>query len=182
MSTFRLGLYLALLAVAAPGTGVADDGNGARPAWTPMIGAVRKATAKYRNVHDAEAAGYQPFLGCVSGPNGGAMGVHYINGAYVGEGQIDVTQPEALIYEPQRNGELRLVGVEYLTFAAAWAVAHPEGPPTLAGHVLGFVNTPNRYGAGAYHELHVWAWRTNPKGTFADWNPDVTCDWYKSAP
>ena len=26
--------------------------------------------------------------------------------------------------------------------------------------------------------LHVWAWKDNPNGTFANWNPDVSCDAY----
>jgi hypothetical protein len=26
-----------------------------------------------------------------------------------------------------------------------------------------------------FFELHVWAWRENPQGPFADWNDHVTC-------
>jgi hypothetical protein len=25
-------------------------------------------------------------------------------------------------------------------------------------------------------KLHIWLWRTNPSGTFADWNPKVSCE------
>ena len=28
----------------------------------------------------------------------------------------------------------------------------------------------------ALYELHVWAWRENPNGTYVDWNPRVSCD------
>ena len=35
---------------------------------------------------------------------------------------------------------------------------------------------PNRYGLGPFYELHVWAWRANSRGAFADMIPDVTCE------
>ena len=44
------------------------------------------------------------------------MGIHYVNGALVGDGEIDVNHPEALIYEPVGDGR-RLVGVEYIVDA-----------------------------------------------------------------
>ena len=31
-------------------------------------------------------------------------------------------------------------------------------------------------GLPAFYELHVWAWRDNPKGVFADWNTRVSCE------
>jgi hypothetical protein len=39
-----------------------------------------------------------------------------------------------------------------------------------------FNSSPNRYGLGEFYELHVWAWKGNPTGTFADMNPKVSCD------
>ena len=101
------------------------------------------------------------------------MGVHYVNGALVGDGQIDAGKPEALMYET-RNGRLRLLGVEYIVMADAWHAAHTE-PPTLGGQVFHFNGSPNRYALPAFYELHVWAWRDNPGGTFADWNTRVQC-------
>src|SRR5581483_1607238 len=56
-----------------------------------LVQLVRDATAQYINVNAATAAGYQPFLGCVSGQDHGAMGQHYVNSAYVGDGEIDVS-------------------------------------------------------------------------------------------
>ena len=134
---------------------------------------VREATAAYRDVAQAIAAGYQQFGGCVSGPEAGAMGIHFVNGALVDD-TLDVTRPEALIYEVA-GGVARLVGVEYITPVAAWDASH-EGPPVLMGQHLHLMVTPNRYRLPALYELHVWAWRTNPSGTFADWNPLVSCD------
>jgi hypothetical protein len=71
------------------------------------------------------------------------------------------------MYEPQADGSLQLLGVEYITFT---------GPTVLNGHLFHFVGAPNRYGLDPFYELHVWAWRANPAGTFADFNPDVSCD------
>ena len=39
-----------------------------------------------------------------------------------------------------------------------------------------YISTPNRYGIPAFYELHVWAWKHNPQGSFADWNNHVSCD------
>jgi hypothetical protein len=43
------------------------------------------------------------------------------------------------------------------------------------GQVFNYVGAPNRYRLPAFYELHVWAWRHNPAGMFADWNPNVAC-------
>jgi hypothetical protein len=138
-----------------------------------LVQIVRNATQNFHDVDNATAAGYARFLGCVSGPQEGAMGVHYVNGTLVGDGELDANRPEALMYE-QRNGRLRLLGVEYIVMAAAWHANHAE-PPTLGGQVFHYNGSPNRYALPAFYELHVWAWKDNPGGTFADWNQRVTC-------
>lgn len=138
-----------------------------------LLEVVRQETEPFQDVKKAEAAGYGVFHGCASGPNEGAMGVHYVNGNLVGDGELDPTQPEALIYE-YKNGQARLVGVEFVTFAEAWDANH-DTPPTLMGQLFNYAGSPNRYGIPAYYELHVWAWKNNPKGAFADWNPTVSC-------
>ncbi|HEX5692800.1 MAG TPA: hypothetical protein VFX76_22460, partial [Roseiflexaceae bacterium] len=119
-------------------------------------------------------AGYGMFHGCASGPQEGAMGVHFANGALVGDGELDAARPEALLYEP-KDGKLQLVGVEYLVLADAWNAAH-EAPPVLMGQMFNFVGAPNRYRLPAFYELHVWAGKNNPDGMFADWNPRVSCE------
>ena len=134
---------------------------------------VREATAIYRDLNQAIADGYAQFGGCVSGPEVGAMGVHFVNGSLV-DGTLDPDHPEALIYEI-KNGTARLLGVEYITPVAAWSANHPE-LPVLSNQHLQIVGTPNRYHLDAFYELHVWAWRDNPNGTFVDWNPRVSCD------
>jgi len=139
-----------------------------------LVEVVRDATRQYIDVNAATAAGYGPFLGCVSGPDRGAMGVHYVNGPLVADGEIDASHPEALIYEPSGD-RLRLVGVEFIVDAGTWLAHHPA-PPVLEGQTFQFVASPNRYALPAFFELHVWAWRDNPNGAFVDWNTRVTCE------
>jgi hypothetical protein len=138
------------------------------------LGAVRHATAKYRDVDDANKAGYVQFFGCVHEPLSGAMGIHFVNGALVGDPQIDAEQPEALMYEVRPNGKLALIGVEYVVFKDAWDAAHPA-PPQLFGQTFNVVAEPNRYGIPTFYELHAWAWKQNPTGAHEDWNPTVLC-------
>ena len=131
----------------------------------PLVEKVRDVTAIYRDVDMAIAAGYEPGP-CVSGRNGGAMGIHFVNASLLDDQPPVVDQPEALIYEPLPNGRLRLVGVEYITLA---------GPAVLEGHLLNYTGPNNRYGLPEFYELHVWAWKRNPDGAFSDWNPRVSC-------
>jgi hypothetical protein len=65
--------------------------------------------------------------------------------------------------------------------APIWHMTHgADDTPQLAGHLLNYVAGPNRYGSGAFYELHVWAWQRNNHGTFADWNPNVSCAAWQS--
>jgi hypothetical protein len=137
---------------------------------------VRQSVEQFQDVQAATDAGYGLLHGCVSGPTGGAMGIHYANGDIVGDGEIDVQQPEALIYE-QSYGQLHLVAVEYVVLAEAWDANH-QAPPVLMGQLFNYNGAPNRYGLPAFYELHVWAWKHNPNGVFADWNPNVSCEEY----
>ena len=141
----------------------------ANPAFAEThVEKVRAATERFADVAAAEAEGYAP-IPCVSGASGGAMGIHYVNATYLGgdNNTLDVTKPEAVLYEPQADGSLVLVGVEYVTF---------EGPAALEGHLLHYHGAPNRYGLDPYYELHVWAHRENPAGPFVGMNRDVSCE------
>lgn len=137
-----------------------------------LVRLVRDATEQF--THTTPGPDYVPLFGCVTGPDHGAMGVHYISGDLVKDGEIDVSRPEALIYEPSGT-HMRLVGVEYIVDFATW-MAHHDSPPMLEGQAFQIVNSPNRYGLPAFFELHVWAWRDNPNGAFVDWNNQVTCE------
>jgi hypothetical protein len=137
-----------------------------------LVQTVRNATFAYQNVASAIAAGYGPFLGCVSGSDHGAMGIHYVNPNLL-NGTLDPTKPQAVIYEPS-NGQLTLVGVEFIVDAATW-LKNNSSPPVLEGQTFLYVDSPNRYNIPPFFELHVWAWRTNPQGMFMDWNNNVSC-------
>jgi hypothetical protein len=140
-----------------------------------LVSVVREATRRFQDVRVAEAEGYQLNFGCVSGPDLGAMGMHFINGPLVGDGELDAAHPEIILYEPQPNGRLRLTGADYLVFADAWNAKH-SGPPELMGQLFHLFDAPNRFGLPPFYTLHVWAWKDNPNGTFTNWNPDVSCD------
>lgn len=149
-------------------------GHGPSP-HSALVNAVREATEPFVNVRDVPA-GYGAALGCVSGPEAGAMGVHFVNGDLLGDGELDAARPEALIYE-FKDGVGRLVGAEFIVFADVWHTSHsPQDPPILEGQLLHFVESPNRFGLPAFYELHVWAWQENPNGAFVDWNPRVSCE------
>jgi hypothetical protein len=174
---YRCGVLTGALAAALVGAAEDPHASHARhadAAPSNLVEKVRAITRPYADVNLAVAAGYKPAFGCVSGPDHGAMGIHYINGALVGDGQIDVSKPEALIYEPTEDG-LELVGVEYIVDASTW-LSKNGAPPMLEGQAFQLVGNPNRYGLPAFFELHVWAWRHNPNGSFVDWNDRVTCE------
>ena len=145
---------------------------------SPLVNKVRKATAQFKDINAALAAGFAQATPCVSGPDFGAMGVHFVLGSRITAGTLNASQPEALIYEPQPSGAFRLVGVEFIILASVWQTQNPgsTATPALEGHLMNFVDAPNRYGLPAFYELHVWAWEQNPVGSFADWNTQVSCD------
>jgi len=141
-----------------------------------LIHVVREATAKYKDVAMAEADEYHLMFGCVTGPDSGAMGLHYVNMTLVANGEVDATRPQIVIYEPEANGHLRLIGADFLVLAEQWDKAHPtDGPPQLMGQLFHYFESPNRFGLPAFYTLHVWAWKPNPNGAFVNWHPDVSC-------
>lgn len=134
-----------------------------------QLAALRAVTARFHDVEAAMEAGWAvPVTPCLSHPTDGAMGYHYGNVALLDD-QVAVLEPEALLYEPRKNGKLRLVAVEYLI---PFAILPPDADaPELLGQTF-----HANHGAGVW-ALHVWIWRNNPSGLFAHWNPNVTCDW-----
>jgi hypothetical protein len=144
---------------------------------SPLVEKVRASTWRYRDINVALSEGFVQGTPCVSGPNAGAMGVHFVLPARIGDGKLNAREPESLIYEPLSDGRFRLVGVEFIVIADDWAKQNPDGPtPAVDGHLTNLVPAPNRYGLPSFYELHVWAWQQNPEGNFADWNTVVTCD------
>ena len=140
-----------------------------------LIRVVRESTERFQDVSKANAAGYYLMFGCVSGPDYGAMGMHFVNMPLVLDGLLDATRPEIVIYEPLSNGSLRLIGADYLVLADAWDQAH-TAPPELMGQLFHRFESPNRFGLPSFYTLHVWAWKESPTGAFVNWHSDVSCN------
>jgi len=126
---------------------------------------VRSANDRFKDVAIAVAEGYAP-IPCASGVDGGAMGIHYVKASLIGE-SVDIKAPQAIMYEPTADGSMQLIAVEYIT---------TKGPASLGGQLFNFNGAPNRYGLGPFYELHVWAWKANARGAYADMNPAVSCE------
>jgi len=174
---------LVTVSAAAGAVAFADDGHDHDPTHSqvrrdsPLVQEVFAANERFRNINVALGEGWVQATPCVSGPDFGAMGVHFVHPDRINRALLDAKQPEALIYEPLEDGSFRLVGVEFIILANLWQTNNPgAGPPALEGNLLNFVNEPNRYGLPAFYELHVWAFQDNPNGSFADWNSRVVCD------
>jgi hypothetical protein len=140
-----------------------------------LVKVVREATERFKDVAVAEAEGYSLQFGCVSGPDAGAMGMHFVNGPLIGDGEIDATRPEIVIYEPQPNGKLQLVGADFIVLADAWNAKH-SAPPELMGQLFHLFESPNRFNLPSFYTLHVWAWKESPTGTFVNWHTNISCD------
>ena len=138
------------------------------------LAVARAATAGNHESHPGyglltDAAG----IACIDDPEGG-MGIHYVNGALVGDAKVNAATPELVVYEPLASRGMRLVAAEYVVFQSAWDATHSE-PPELYGREFELVEAGNRYGLPPFYELHAWLRKHNPAGMFEDWNPRVTC-------
>lgn len=143
--------------------------------------AVRRATARYHRTEQAARAGYGPFPAgvplhqCIAALDGsGAMGVHWVNPGLL-DATLDASRPEVLVYAPRRNGSLRLVALEYVVFASAWEAEHGSATPTIFGQPMTFMPDGNRFEIPAFWQRHIWLWKRNPDGIFADFNPSASC-------
>jgi hypothetical protein len=178
VASFSLSIAAAVLTAAFSAPAIGDQGQSAvqqKQQTGELIQVVRDATRRFRDVNQAEAEGYHLLFGCVSGPDSGAMGLHYVNMDLVADGLLDARRPEIVIYEPLPNGGRRLIGADFLVFFDAWH-ANNTGTPQLGGQLMHLIESPNRYGLPAFYTLHVWAWKPNPTGAFVNWHSDVSCE------
>ena len=125
----QIGFTAGLLAILAGGSSHAaaqahDHAADARSASGAFIKLVRESTERFKDVTVADHEGYELQFGCVSGPDYGAMGMHFVNFPLVFDGVLDAAKPEIVIYEPLPNGRLRLIGADYLVLADAWNATH----------------------------------------------------------
>ncbi len=146
----------------ADDTPVADDAAMASdtsdtatdPNLEAQLTQVRAATIRYEDVRLAEADGYTMGESCIPG-----LGYHFVRQVAEGQEQLDITEPNSLLYMPQEDGSLKLAAVTYVSKRAASLFGQEFTPPfTLP-----------------YYTLHVWVWEENPNGVFEHMNPNVTC-------
>ena len=134
--------------------------------WLRTINAV---TSRYYSPRQAFREGYVREDICVSHPDLGGMGYHWVNFAFV-DPNFDPLQPEAVLYAKKPNGELTLVALEYVVIDVGQA--HPE----FAGHPFDVGGVPPLTDAGVDHwSLHVWLFERNAHGLHAPFNPSVSC-------
>ncbi|MBN7812748.1 hypothetical protein J0A68_17470 [Algoriphagus sp. H41] len=140
-------------------------------ATAKMLGKLRSATAKYHRLEVALEDGYILGSECVASADGG-MGFHYILPPAI-DGALDYDQPEALLYEMDKHGKLKLVGIEYVIVAALWDLENDD-TPHFGVQVFDEVPAPVPLPFDNY-QLHVWVWKNNPAGIFMKYNPNVKC-------
>ena len=181
---FVLSFAAATVAIMALVTGIASaSAHGAtHGSVNDQLAAVRDATSRFHRLDVAKQNGYALLtdaagIACIANPPVGTMGVHFVNGdlvAAANAGNIDPTKPQAVVYEPEEHGQMRLVAVEYVVFQQQWDATH-QAPPKLFGQQFMLTPDGNRFGLPAFYSLHAWIWKVNPDGMFAMWNPRVAC-------
>src|SRR5256885_650329 len=119
------------------------------------LAALRRATARFQQFEAATAAGWSAKITpCMTGsdPNqtAGGMGFHYGNQALI-DGTASVEKPQLLLYEPEKNGRLRLVAVEYI-------IPYSLHPSDAAAPVL-FEREFKHVDAFGVWGLHAWVWK-----------------------
>lgn len=150
-----------------------------------LIAQIRQATVKYHDFYAAIDDGYM-LEHCVQHPTLGGMGHHVVHMGKIGP-FVNATEPGVLLYEPMKNGKMKLVGVEYIVPAGPWD-NNPEndGPPMLGDvqfddHRAMTVDEngdPVNVKGGPpipHYQLHAWIWKANPSGMYTPFNPNVSC-------
>jgi hypothetical protein len=188
-----LTIIAAVLAASAP------------PQGEPTLDEVRALTARFQKVEVALAEGYvraptdmcdvAPMMGRPAALGG--MGIHFFrpdllgitappNPRVNGNGtHIDFRRPSILIYEPRADGTLELVAVENLVFKKAWEEAGHKSLPTFHGVEYDYMfddpktSIDEAHNFEPHYDRHVWLYRPNANGMFAQFNPTVTCRFHK---
>lgn len=180
-----------------------DEPEASEPAAVSeaQIAELRAAAERFRDVEAALEAGYirDPMDMCETAAGlgrpaeEGAMGVHYfrpdllqiteVQPRVTGTGtHTDFLEPAILLYEPQADGSLELMGVENLVFRSAWGEAGNTEPPSFQGIPYDYMEddpateADEAHGFAPHYDLHVWLFRGNPRGMFEPFNPEATCE------
>ena len=144
-----------------------------------QLAQLRAVTARFHSIDTAKQAGYSTqSTPCWAHHSAGGRGYHFGNTNRF-DATVDLLNPETVIYEPQAGGHMRLVGMEYIVPLDAWGAAgHDLNDPNDVPQLLGQRFT--RHSFLPIFKLHIWLWKNNPSGTFADWNPKVSCHYADS--
>lgn len=135
-----------------------------------QIAQLRALMAPFHDPAHAAAAGYDvaaPAPGvCISDTVRGGMGYHYTSSKkdLIGDGAVNLLEPEFIVFSPQRNGGVRLSAADYFVPYGTWTSADP---PSLLGVPF------HREDAFQAWVLHIWVFWPNPAGIFENFNPDV---------
>jgi hypothetical protein len=144
---------------ANPATGSADE--------RADVARARAATAPFRALDAAVKAGYSASVpSCLAHPEHGAMGFHHVNPTLLDD-ELEIERPEILVYERMPDGSYAFNGIEYVVPYSARP--REAEPPTIMDQKLKRADGPQLW------YLHVWLWKENGEGLFADWNPAVVC-------
>lgn len=174
---------------------------GSAMAHSEDLDVIRAATEKYKDVNIALAEGFipDPSGHCVSAvaeglpSEWGAMGIHYINPKMLqitateprvdgNSTHTDFTRPAILLYEPQEDGSLVLLGIENLVWIEAWKTAGNRDIPTFMGRKWDMMaddpatGGDEAHGFMPHYDQHVWLYRENPTGILNPFNPTATCE------
>jgi hypothetical protein len=184
--------FLSFMVLFIAGPAIADSEN---------LDEIRAATEKYKDVNIALAEGFipDPSGHCVSAAaeglpaEWGDMGIHYLNPERLqitaaeprvngNSTHTDFTRPAILLYEPQENGSLVLIGIENLVWIEAWEAAGNTEKPVFMGREWDMMaddpatSGDEAHGFMPHYDQHVWLYRENPTGLLNPFNPAATCE------
>lgn len=194
------GTALAAALLLCPALLAAQSHPGEAAPGEPTLEEIRAAAERFRDVSVALVEGYVPDPSgmCATAEmegrpaSEGAMGVHYFRPDLLGitattprlagtGTHTDFLTPAILLYEPQADGSMALLGVENLVFRDAWLAAGHDGPPVFHGRRWdAWADDPSTprdeaHGIEAHFDQHVWLFREHPTDVLAPFNPAVTC-------
>jgi len=173
-----MGILMAALGMAGAGCG--QHAPTAQDPPESELALARRSTTRYQDVSVALREGYVADAVCVASP-AGAMGIHYLNPSRM-DTTLTPREPEILLYA-REGQQVRLVGVEYFKavlengqpYFGLNPPANPGPTPQMFGQAFQGPMPGHNPSMPWHWDLHVWIWQDNPAGTFAQFNPALSC-------
>ena len=159
---------LTVIATAAAFAACSKDASTSPSLTDETVATLKSATIRYQDLAAAKADGFVFLHGCEVREDGGPVGTVYVNMGRLADGLIDPASPDGLIYAPDTGNpnHPRLVAVELAIPYTLWTATAP--PKFLDASF----QREDEFGVFG---LHVWVWKENPKGLFAESNHNVSC-------